>query len=262
MDLTRVQSVVGRIPHMSANHARQMTDFIAEHRPADILELGFRHGVSTCYMAEQLNLLDPTGERGHITTIDLDSARPEPNIETLLTKLGLRERVTVFYEPTSYIWRLMLMLREDPKPRFDLAFIDGAHNWAVDGFAFFLVDRLLRPGGWIIFDDVHWSYAASPTLSKKDWVKAMPEDERETKQISAVVELLVEPHPRYSRVKYRGEWAVTQKLTDQEDLAEARAEAKKYRAAYEKLRGRAAVRLLATMGKAARQGRRVVSRHP
>jgi hypothetical protein len=30
-------------------------------------------------------------------------------------------------------------------------------NWDTDGPSLFLVDRLLRPGGWIVFDDIEWS---------------------------------------------------------------------------------------------------------
>ena len=37
----------------------------------------------------------------------------------------------------------MKMLEDDPEPRFDFCYIDGVHNWADDGFAFFLIDRLL-----------------------------------------------------------------------------------------------------------------------
>jgi hypothetical protein len=66
--------------------------------------------------------------RESITTIDLMQARSaDPDIESLLDRLGLREYVTVFYEPTSYVWCLMKMLEEDPSPEFDLCYIDGAH---------------------------------------------------------------------------------------------------------------------------------------
>jgi predicted O-methyltransferase YrrM len=65
---------------------------------------------------------------------------------------------------------------DDPTPRFDLCYLDGAHNWFVDGLAFFLVHRLLKPGGWIIFDDVDWTYESSPTLKDTEDVRKMPED--------------------------------------------------------------------------------------
>ena len=29
--------------------------------------------------------------------------------------------------------------------------IDGPKHWITDGFAFFLVDKLLKEGGWIVF---------------------------------------------------------------------------------------------------------------
>jgi hypothetical protein len=50
--------------------------------------------------------------------------------------------VNYYFEPTSYTWRMMKMLEEDEGPRFDLCYLDGAHSWFVDGFAFFLIDRL------------------------------------------------------------------------------------------------------------------------
>ena len=51
--------------------------------------------------------------------------------------------------------------------KYDFCFIDGAHTWDTDGFAFCLVDRMLRPGGWIIFDDLNWTHAHSPTLANR-----------------------------------------------------------------------------------------------
>ncbi len=208
MKIEKIKERVDSTPHMMLSDAKDMTDLIIEHRLENILELGFRHGVSTCYMAAAL---DEIGG-GHITTIDLQSARSEdPNIETLLNDLGLENYVTIHYEPTSYIWRLMKMLEQDPTPRFDFCYIDGAHDWYTDGFAFFLVDRLLKPGGWIIFDDIDWSYAISPAWRNSEMVKNMPEDEKQTAQVQKVYDLLVKPHPSYCEFKIKGDWAYARK---------------------------------------------------
>ena len=203
-----IKAIVGDTPHMSLDEADKITRFIADHNVESILELGFRYGVSTCYMAAALARLG----RGSIVTIDLLSARAaQPNIEGLLTQVGERDRVTVFYEPTSYTWRLMKFLEQSPIPSFDFCYLDGAHSWFVDGLAFALVDRLLRPGGWIIFDDVDWTYATSPALSTTDWVKNMPSDERDTPQVKKVFDLLVKTHPDYSNFRIEEGWAYAQK---------------------------------------------------
>jgi predicted O-methyltransferase YrrM len=151
MKIDEIKQHVQGIPYMDADRAKVITDIILENRFQSLLELGFRHGVSTCYMA---GALDELGS-GNITTIDLVGAREiNPNIDQMLDKVGLAKYVTVFYEPTSYIWRMMKMLEESPLPRFDFCYVDGAHDWYTSGFAFFLVDRLLKPGGLIIFDDL------------------------------------------------------------------------------------------------------------
>lgn len=150
--------------------------------------------------------------RGSIVTIDLESARKiTPNIEELLERIGERQRVTVFYEPTSYTWRMMRFLEENPVPRFDLCYLDGAHNWFVDALAFFLVDRLLRPGGWIIFDDMNWTYATSPALKNTEEVRKMPADEQTTPQVRKIYELLVKTHPNYHNFRLEEDWAFAQK---------------------------------------------------
>ena len=110
MNIMDIKKVVAYTPHMSHSQAERMTNIILENQFQNILELGFRHGVSTCYMA---GALDELG-RGNITTIDLTNAREaKPNIDQLLNSLGLAKFVTVFYEPTSYIWQLMKMLEEE-----------------------------------------------------------------------------------------------------------------------------------------------------
>lgn len=208
MKIDEIREAVDGIPNMTFSQAKVITDVIMENQFQDILELGFRHGVSTCYMA---GALDDIGG-GSITTIDLVHARDnEPSIDQLLGKLGLARFVSVFYEPTSYTWRLMRMLEEDPSPRFDFCYIDGAHDWFVDGFAFFLVDKLLKPGGLIILDDLYWTFQSSPTLKDTEQVKHMPGDEKNIPQIRNVYELLVKPHPAYSDFIERDGWAYARK---------------------------------------------------
>lgn len=207
MSVRDVKKAVGDLPYMSVDQAKRLTKFIRKNGVRDVLELGFFHGVSSCYIADEI------AERGGtLTTIDLESARKrDPDIIELLERTGLREQVDVYFEPRSFTWRLMKMLEDGQGPRFDLAYLDGGHTWDVTGFAFFLVDRLLRPGGWLIFDDINWSYATSKAFKDKPAVQAMPEDYRTTPQVRKVFELLVEPHPDYHRCKVEDGWGYAQK---------------------------------------------------
>ncbi len=209
MKIENIHNRVDGIPHMTKGQAQTITNFIMENQFQNILELGFRHGVSSCYMA---GALDELGT-GTITTVDLVSAQnANPNIETLLNELGLQDFVTVYFEQTSYTWRLMKMIEEDSSPRFDFCYLDGAHSWFVDGFTFFLIERLLLPGGWIIFDDLDWTYGSSPSLKNTARVKAMPRDEIDTAQVRKVYELLVKTHPSFHNFLEKGQWGFAQKV--------------------------------------------------
>lgn len=208
-----IKRIVGDIPHMTLAQGYRITEFIHKNHIRDVLELGFAHGVSTCYIAAAL---EESGG-GTVTTIDVNSARNRsPSIEQLLKACNFHNVVVRWhYEPTSYTWRLMRFLEQSPPPQFDFCYIDGAHNWFVDGFAFFLVDRLLRVGGWLVFDDLDWKHATSPTLRDTERVKSMPVDERETPQIRKVYELLVKTHPCYADFRAQDGWGYAHKVNKQ-----------------------------------------------
>lgn len=210
MSIYEVKKYLGNTFGMSIEQAEIMDDFLKKHKLTNILELGFAHGVSSCYFA---SIIEDMGE-GHLTTIDLNIAKTRnPNIETLSTDLDLKKNMTIFYENKSYTWRLMKMIEENEEPIFDFCYVDGAHDWYNDGFAFLLVDKLLKPGGWIFFDDMHWTYDKSPSLKDSDFVKAMTEEERTTPQISKVYYLLVKKHPDYQNfgLMCNGNWGIAQK---------------------------------------------------
>src|SRR3989442_5381661 len=68
------------IPYIKPRAAHDLYEFVLRGGVSDIIELGFAHGVSTCYMAAALH------ERGNgtIVSIDLSRARTlEPNLDAL-----------------------------------------------------------------------------------------------------------------------------------------------------------------------------------
>ena len=207
MNAADVSRRIGDLPWMTPAEGERLISFMRGAELHSALELGFCHGVSTCYLAAGV------GPNGSVTSIDRAEARSlTPNVEALLERCSLRERVTVCYEPRSYNWRLMKLLEADANPRFDLCFIDGAHSWLEDGFAFLLCDRLLREGGWMLFDDLDWTLAAAPDADSRALSRKSTPEERNTPQIRRVYELLVKTHPEYGDFRTDSGWAYARKL--------------------------------------------------
>ena len=203
-----VFKTVGNLPYMQLREARIFYDLICSNNLRKGLELGFFHGVSSTYLAGAFQ--DVGG--GHLTTIDLLTAKERnPNIEELLQQTGLAELVRVFYEPKSFNWRLLELLHEGKQESFDFCYFDGAHTWYDTGFAFCIVDKLIAPGGWLVFDDLYFSFRESNNKDKP-WVRRMPEAEQVAQQVRYVFELLVEANPSYSNFRrLSGRFAFAQK---------------------------------------------------
>lgn len=204
-----VDAAIAGVPFMKSAQGRQVYDLIVEHRLRQVLELGFAHGKSTCYLAAAV---DELGGGGQVLTIDKRSAvGRSPNIHQLLDKCGLADRVTPVFAETSFTWELMRLLDQEPQPRFDFVYLDGGHTWDVTGYGFFLVDRLLNPGGWLLFDDLDWTIAGSRALQNSAWANQLPADQRTTAQVRKVFELLVHTHPSYVEIYEQDGWGWARK---------------------------------------------------
>lgn len=200
----------GRLKYMGIDQARFLRDFIRTHDLSELLELGFFQGKSTAFMAA---ILEELG-RGHITTMDREGAKKRrPPIERVLADLRLAHRVTPIYSHRSFTWELRRLLAQSPRPEFDLCYIDGAHTWDGAGFSFLLVDVLLKPGGWVIFDDLDWSISRSPAATKDaKRYSQYSEEEKQAKQVRDVWQILL-PERGYhnSYEEHRFHWGIAQK---------------------------------------------------
>lgn len=218
MDFGEVRAVLGETPYTSASDGRRLYDFIRAN-PGECLELGFAHGVSSCYIAAGLE----AAGAGHLTTVDLPGDIREPSIEQFLGKLGLEHRVTVVRQPGGYNWFLKAAIERatngaECTPRYDFCFIDGAKNWTIDAAAFFLVDKLLRNGGWLLFDDYGWTYDAWASGRQTEdcdgvAISSLSPEERSQAHIERIFRLLVIPHPDYGDFRIENDrWAWAKKV--------------------------------------------------
>jgi predicted O-methyltransferase YrrM len=196
-----LRRVLGEVPFSDATFGEVLHRFVRAAGVRSALELGTGHGGSTCWLAAGL----ASGGGGRVTTIDR-AARSQP--AELLARTGLAAHVDIVHARRSYTWELMRLVAERTagdacRPAFDFCFIDGEHTWDADGLAFFLVEKLLRPGGWVVFDDLDWTFATSPSLGSSELVRSLPDDERTTPQVGLVFSLLVRQHPAFGAFRVR-----------------------------------------------------------
>jgi predicted O-methyltransferase YrrM len=219
MKFEAIQRQVRGVPFIHPVNARRLYDWVIQSSPKRILELGVAHGTATCYMAAALDELGA----GSITAVDLSASQHHyvPSPEQQLLRSGLSRYVHIARYETGYSWFLHDEIKRQTfndvcEPNYDLCIIDGSKNWTIDGGAFFLVDKLLRPGGMLVFDDYSWTYAlANRRRDTTDGVshRQLSANELRTPAVREIFELLVKQHPNYSEFELYPieDWAMARK---------------------------------------------------
>jgi predicted O-methyltransferase YrrM len=194
---------------------RVIYEHIRQHKPLSVLELGVGFGVGSCYIAAALH----ENHAGHLTCVDLVDALYSPSAEELVNQAKLASYVSIYREKSSYTWFLKKRIeqRTTPdgvcEPDFDMCFIDGPKDWTIDGAAFFMVDKLMKEGGWILFDDYDWKHESHSPNRQNDYNGKIPDDERTQPHVEAIFRLLVMQHPDYGEFQIDGNrWAWAQKV--------------------------------------------------
>ena len=227
MELNAITAAIGSVPWITPEEGRRLYEHVRETRPLEVLNLGTAHGVSTAYIAAALEANDA----GHVTTVDHFTADfSDPTAEELIDRVGLAHRVSVVKAHSDYNWFLKERIEEQSdadgncEPLYDFCFLDGAHNWTVDGLAIFLVAKLLKDQGWLVLDDLHWSYrdlyVNTGRPDCRDAIYAghlMSDAELDADHVDAVFRLLVMQHPAFVEFRIQDSaWGFARKGSDED----------------------------------------------
>jgi cephalosporin hydroxylase len=148
----------------------QYWDFLLpQFNPRRILEIGSYEGQATCYLMEKLNEMNPL-EPAEIHCVDPwlnydelhtsdDMAgvemRYDHNIATMKSLIGQNIHIIKHKAISNIV--LPILLAEGRKNYFDFVYVDGSHQAPDVLFDALMAYELVRPGGYIAFDDYLWS---------------------------------------------------------------------------------------------------------
>lgn len=143
----RVAQITGGIHREEAELLARVVD---EIDPTVSLEVGLGYGFSALTICTSGSV--PSPERRHIVI--------DPHQSTYWAGIGLRhlrsaglDNIVELREELSY---RALPALEREGTRIDLAFIDGWHTFDFAFVDFFFIDKMLREGGVVLFDDADW----------------------------------------------------------------------------------------------------------
>jgi predicted O-methyltransferase YrrM len=208
--LERLSVALAELPYMTPEQGRRVYDHVRATRPLAVLELGTGHGVSAAYIAAGL----ADNDAGRLTTVDFERSGYSPDPESVLARAGVADRVTVVRRYSSYTWWLKKRIEacSDPhgncEPSYDFIYIDGAKNWNIDGLAVVLAEKLLRQDGWLLLDDLGWTYDLDPERTATDGIvhRELSSSERREPHMRAVWDLLVCQHPAFTELIVQDDW--------------------------------------------------------
>jgi len=178
------------------NAMRDIYDCIVGNRLRHCIELGTGHGATSCVMAAAL---EEVGD-GRIVTIDKTLHLPV-NANVLKDHTGIGDNLEFVVEPLGYNWYMADLIAKQTlngvcEPIFDFCLLDGAHEFEPDALAFFLVSKILKPGGWVVLDDINFSLR-----SMSFWREThghLSDRELDSCQIGIVYDYAVKQHPDFA----------------------------------------------------------------
>ncbi len=116
-------------------------------KPKNTLEIGMAYGISTLFICQAHH----DNGSGRHTAVDPFEHKRWQSIGLLNVRRAGIEGVLRFFEHASH--EILPQLIQNGE-RFELVFIDGSHLFDYAMVDFFLVDKLLEVGGYVVLDDI------------------------------------------------------------------------------------------------------------
>lgn len=136
-----------RFSHVRPETGALLQRAVRDVRPQLSLEIGLAYGVSTLYICDAIAGLPHPGT--HIVMDPYQNGKWRGAGLDNVRAAGY-DRFIEFHEAPS---ELVLPRLVDEGRRIDLAFIDGLHRFDQAFVEFYYINRLLKPGGVVLFDD-------------------------------------------------------------------------------------------------------------
>ena len=132
-------------------------EIIGEYNLEKTMEIGMAYGLSTLFICQAHQ---DRGVGNH-TAIDPKQSSKWKSIGLLnIKRAGLEARLRFFENFSDQVLPQLVKTGE----HFDFAFIDGMHLFDYALLDFFYIDKLLTPGGYVVFDDL-WMPAIRKVVS-------------------------------------------------------------------------------------------------
>ena len=171
-------------------YGKLLYELLTENHLIRGLEVKPDPSLSTLYLAAAVS----ENQGGTLTSVWHTPLRPSYDVVQALSDADLSTFVSIYEEPSSYNWRLMKLLKDGHFESYDFCVIEAGMSWYSVGFACCLMERLLKPGGWIVIDNLRFNYKDSHMFNRK-WISTKPEEELTACQASLAFELLIQSSP-------------------------------------------------------------------
>ena len=158
------------------------------------VELGIYEGMTAQSIAENF-------PHAQIALFDYaeNIARAQENLHTYGKRIQYFSNSQKYLD--SYCWTLAKYC-ENKKPFIDYCFIDGPHTFAIDALAFFIVDKYLKIGGYIDFDDYSWTLKNSSLdpIKVPETSLLYTDEQIESRQVQMIVDMFVKNNTSYKEI--------------------------------------------------------------
>jgi len=164
--------------------------------PLRIAEIGVDKGSSSMKALEILDNADT------LDLYDRSSCEFFINIENIKTDVNLNIFSCTDKEYDSYFWEIARLYKKNPvKEIYDVIYLDGAHVYTIDGPTLPLLIQMMKPGGYLILDDIDWTLAKSPTCNTKENRAKFSTEQMKTPHMALLEELFLENNKEFIKLK-------------------------------------------------------------